>query len=172
MSKLAGAEEGGWAHAAPPAHPPPVRPRTGARPFSPAACLLAADGDRGWRTHSDSQQRSDFSLGMSQGFGHKSRRIHIYQTGAGFCPAGKEDPEWGLQLTSPSWGALSGAAKRLSQRPFECCPPATSHARLRAQKTLTCAHTHSTLPSTFSRMAAYNSPGPHQTESPAAPFEK
>lgn len=139
--------------------------------FSPGACLLAPDGDRGWKTHPDSRQRSDFSLGMSQGFGHKSRRIHIYQTGARFCPAGKEGPERALQQTSPSWGALSGAAKRLSPRPFECCPPATSHARLRAQ-TLTCAHTHSTLPSTFSRMAAYNAPGPHQTESPAAPFEK
>lgn len=34
------------------------------------------------------------------------------------------------------------------------------------------ARTHSTLPSTFSRVAAYNTPGPHQTESPAAPFEK
>lgn len=103
---------------------------------------------------------------MAQGFGHKSRRIHIYQTGAGFCPVEKEDPEWALQQTSPSWSALLGAAKRLPQQLFDCCPPlVTSRAWQRT-------HTHSTLPSTFSRMAAYNTPGPHQTESPAAPFQK
>lgn len=132
MSKLTGADGGGGTLL-----PPPTRHLYALVPapaLSPAACLLATDGDRGWKTHSDSQQRSDFPLGMSQGFGHKSRRIHIYQTGARFCPAEKEDPEWAHQQTSPSWGALSGAAKRLSQRPFECCPPATSHARLRAQK--------------------------------------
>lgn len=103
--------------------------------------------------------------------GTKAGEFTSIKPALAFVLAEKEDPEWALQQTSPSWGALSGAAKRLSRRPFECCPPATSHARLRAQA-LTCAHTHSTLPSTFSRVAAHNTPGPHQTESPAAPFEK
>lgn len=134
---------------------------------------LTRNGKKGLKTLPDFRQRSDFSLGMAQGFGHKSRRIHIYQTGAGFCPMEKEDPEWALQQTSPSWSALLGAAKRLLQQLFDCCPPVTSRAWQRTQtRSLTHTHTHSTLPSTFSRMAAYNTPGPHQTESPAAPFEK
>lgn len=80
---------------------------------------------------------------MSQGFGHKSRRIHIYQTSAGFCPVEKEDPERALQQTSPSWSALSGAAKRLPQQLFDCCPPAASHAW---QRTQTRSHVHTHTP--------------------------
>lgn len=71
---------------------------------------------------------------MAQGFGHKSRRIHIYQTGAGFCPVEKEDPEWALQQTSPSWSALLGAAKRLPQQLFDCCPPPSHHVHGSARK--------------------------------------
>lgn len=46
----------------------------------------ATDCMRGSKTQSDSQQRSDFSLGMSLGFGHKSHRIHIFQLDPRFCP--------------------------------------------------------------------------------------
>lgn len=49
---------------------------------------------------------------------------------------GMEDSEWALHQTSPSWSALSGAAKRLAWRLFDWCAPAMSHARQRA-------HTHS-----------------------------
>lgn len=138
----------------------------------PAACLLANDSDRGWKTHSDSRQRSDFSLGMCQGFGHKSQRIHIYQTGTSFCPADEEDPEWGPSADQPLLEYHSqGQPNVCPSSPLNAVPP-PRHGHGCARKALTCAHTHSTLPSTLSRTAAYNSPGPHQTESPAAPFEK
>lgn len=90
---------------------------------------------------SDSRQRSDFSLCMSQGSGHKSCRIHIYQTGASLCAVEKEDPERPLQQTSPSWSALSGAAKRLSQQLCDCRPP-VSHMHSRRMHTRSHAHTH------------------------------
>lgn len=97
----------------------------------------ARDSKRGSKTQSDSRQRSDFSLGMSLGFGHKSHWIHIFQLGPGFCPGKWKTREWALQQTSPSWSALSGAAKRLARRPFDWCTPAMSHAQ---QHTLTCIH--------------------------------
>lgn len=137
MSKLAGAEEGPSRCSS---RPPTCTPSYCRPPFwCSLAHSLPRNGERGLKTLSDSRQRSDFSLGMAQGLGHKSCRIHIYQSGASFCPVEKEDPEWALQQTSPSWSALSGAAKRLSPQLFDCCPPATSHA---LQRTHTRSHVH------------------------------
>lgn len=109
-------------------------------------------------------QRSDFSLGMSLGFGHKSHWIHIFQLGHGFCPREWRTLSRPCKPTSPSWSALSGAAERLVQRPFDWCTPTMSHAQQRT-------HTHSRahtlhLALYISPHAQHNALGPHQTKIP------
>lgn len=130
----------------------------------------ARDSKRGSKTQSDSRQRSDFSLGMSLGFGHKSHRIHIYQLGPSFCPGERRTGSGPFTRPAPPGVHCQGQPNVWPSGPLTDVPlPCHTHG---SAHTHTHMHTHSTLPSTFSRIAPYNTPRPHQTKSPTAPFEK
>lgn len=125
----------------------------------------ARDSKRASKTQFDSRQRSDFSLCMSLGFGHKSRWIHIFQLGPGFCPEEWRDSGVGPAPDQPLLErTVRGEPNVWPRRPFDWCTPAMSRARPHAQ-TLTRIRTLS-LPWTFSRNAPYNTHSPLQTKSP------
>lgn len=110
----------------------------------------ARDSKRGSKTQSDSRQRSDFSLGMSLGFGHKSHWIHIYQLGPSFCPGEWRTRSGPFTRPAPPGVHCQGQPNVWPGSPLTDVPlPCHTHG---GAHTHTHSHTQSTLPSTFSRM--------------------
>lgn len=96
------------------------------------SCPLSLCCPTGWdservQTQSNSQQRSDFSLRMAPGLGHKSPSIHIFQAGAGFCPAGARHSERAAIRPAPPGVRSQGQLNVWPLRPFSWCGPAMSH---------------------------------------------
>ncbi|KAL7859790.1 hypothetical protein SRHO_G00149370 [Serrasalmus rhombeus] len=77
------------------------------------AAPLAKTAER-VQTLCNSQQRSDFSLRMAPGLGHKSLLDSHLSTGRWLLSRQSEALRAGGHQTSPSWSARSGAAKRLA----------------------------------------------------------
>ena len=129
----------------------------------------ARDSKRGSKTQSDFRQRSDFSLGMSLGFGHKSHWIHIFQLGHSFCPGEWRTRSGPCNRPAPPGVHCQGQPNVWPSSPLTDVPlPCHMHS---------CAHMRShayTLHLALNILphAPYNTLGAHQTKSPTAPFEK
>lgn len=98
---------------------------------TPLSCPLSLCCPTGWdservQTQSNSQQRSDFSLHMAPGLGHKSPSIHIFQAGAGFCPAGARRLERAAIRPAPPGVRSQGQLNVWPLRPFSWCSLAMS----------------------------------------------
>lgn len=120
------------------------------------------------KTRPDFQQRSDFSLGMSLGFRHKSLWIHIFQLGHGFCPGEWRTRSWPCKQPAPPGVHCQGQPNVWPAGPLTDVPlPCHVHG---------IEHTHSHACTFYLALkvlphARYNTLGPHQTKSPTAPLE-
>lgn len=125
-------------HVAPPSRPPTCTPRDRCPPFwCLFTCSRTRDSERGLKKLPDSRQRSDFSLAMSQGFGHKSHRIHIYQLALAFVPWKRRT--WSGPFSRP---APPGVPCQRQPNVFDCCPPGHGTCTAAQANTLTCACAH------------------------------
>lgn len=126
MSKLAGAEDGGW-WGAPPLRPP-VRPRTAARRFA-----RSKSGRKGWgflNALSDSRQRSGSSPGVSLGsLGTKAPEFTSIKAALAFVPRQRRTRSGPFSRPDPPGVHCQGQPNVCPSGPFDCCPPPTPHCR-------------------------------------------
>lgn len=159
-------------HAAPPACPP-VYPGTAARLFGARSLALWPEMARGvWKRSLTLSKGQISHSACLKALGTKATEFPSIKAALAFVPWKRRTRSGPFSRPAPPGVHCQGQPNVCPSSSLTAVPPprhmhgsARKHAHM-------CTHTHSTLPSTFSRMAVYNSPGPHQTESPTAPFEK